>query len=172
MLLVYVYCFVLYFIYISLSINIFAISSHIVIQKYLKPQINIISYFKNICNKMSDIRIESHQIYEKDKIRSNRGGEQNLSKSNIQSVKSKDETKSNKSITGKEVTVRCWNCDTDMIIDPNWRIIQCIKCSKLNRVPGSGIFDHEVGKITYKDQKSDTEFDIKFPVTVSNIPNL
>lgn len=44
---------------------------------------------------------------------------------------------------------------------------------KLNRIPGSGIFDHETtGQMSYKDQKSDTEFDIQFPVSVSYFNNI
>ena len=71
--------------------------------------------------------------------------------------------------TGKELSLRCWNCDTDLLIQPEWRLVQCTQCMKLNRVPGSGIFDDEQinGQLTFKDKVNDNEFDINFPVSHS-----
>ena len=55
-----------------------------------------------------------------------------------------------------------------MIIQPDWKLVQCTQCLKINRIPGSGIFDDEIkGTITFKDQVGDNEFDIKFPVAYS-----
>ena len=67
--------------------------------------------------------------------------------------------------------MKCWNCDDTLIIFPDWKIVQCTQCRKLNRVVGTGIFDEEFGdrhgKMTYRDRKKDVEFDVMFPVTVS-----
>jgi hypothetical protein len=66
--------------------------------------------------------------------------------------------------------MKCWNCDETLLIFPDWRMVQCTQCFKVNRIPGSGTFDEKdegkVGKMTYRDKTKDVEFDIMFPVTV------
>ena len=86
-----------------------------------------------------------------------------------------------KNNVGKEVSfillikmaIKCWNCDSTLLIFPDWRIVQCTQCMKLNRIPGTGSFDDPndklVGKLTYRDKPKEVEFDIMFPVTVSDI---
>ncbi len=74
-----------------------------------------------------------------------------------------------------QITLNCWNCNKDVLIQKEWKLVQCTICSKVNRVPGSGIYDenHNVneeikGKATFKDMKPDGfEFDIQFPVSHS-----
>ena len=91
------------------------------------------------------------------------------SNSNNPSNSNKDKISNNK-YSGKEITTKCWNCDQTMLIQPDWKIIQCISCLKLNRIPGTGMFDDEVipGKLTYKDKSKDIELEISVPIQVSH----
>lgn len=70
--------------------------------------------------------------------------------------------------SGKEITTKCWNCDQTMLIQPDWKIIQCVGCLKLNRIPGSGMFDDEVipGQLKYKDETKQIELEISVPIQV------